>query len=309
MSSSGRIFTNFPRWRDSIPFSVVEVSKDNDSYVPYPNKEMNSWTASEKLDNTKFVSVQSVVAHQDKLYVLDTRNPKFEGILDLPRIFVFDLSSNTLEKTIVIDSNAVKPKSYINDLRVDDAKNKIYLTDSGEAGLVIVDLKTDQSTRILDGDPSTTAEVDHLTIDGKDWNRSIHSDGIALDTKNNILYYYALSGYSLYAIETKYLDANIANDSITSAVKMIRKTGAPDGMIMDDKGIIYLADLENHAITYVTSNGELKTLVKDEQIKWADTFSIYDSYLYFTNSRINEIDGSIKNISFAVDRVKLPETE
>ncbi|KTF07984.1 hypothetical protein MGSAQ_000518 [marine sediment metagenome] len=39
-----------------------------------------------------------MVAHKDKLYVLDTRNPKFKGVVDAPRLFVVDLASNEMKE-------------------------------------------------------------------------------------------------------------------------------------------------------------------------------------------------------------------
>lgn len=37
----GRIFVNFPRWRNGVPYSVAEVMKDG-SHQPYPDREMNT---------------------------------------------------------------------------------------------------------------------------------------------------------------------------------------------------------------------------------------------------------------------------
>jgi hypothetical protein len=81
---------------------------------------------------SKFIGVQSVVAFENKLYVLDTRSPLF-GLTHLA--FVFNLSDNKLEKPY-ITKRQLLPNSYINDLRVDAKNNKIYCIDSGRAGLI-----------------------------------------------------------------------------------------------------------------------------------------------------------------------------
>jgi hypothetical protein len=47
----------------------------------------------------KFIGVQSVVAFENKLYVLDTSSPLFGAVLDAPRLF-FNLSNN--RKTLYI---------------------------------------------------------------------------------------------------------------------------------------------------------------------------------------------------------------
>ncbi|WKN33837.1 L-dopachrome tautomerase-related protein [Porifericola rhodea] len=305
VSDKGRIFANFPRWREGVPFSVVEVNEADGSYDVYPNKTFNSWTIGETPRDSAFVGVQSVVVHKDMLYVLDTRNPLFQGIIEEPRVYVFDLNNDELAQIYVIDSSAVKPKSYVNDLRVDEKRNKIYLTDSGEAGLIIINMQNGNVSRVLDNHPSTMAETDHLTIDGKRWENKTHSDGIALDSKNNRLYYHALTGYSLYYVDTEVLDGS--DTAIQSAVKFVRKTSAPDGMILDDAGNLYYADLENHKINYLTPAGEVKTLVEGEEVRWADTFSIYDGFLYYTNSRIHEASGDVSGMQFPIQKVSLPE--
>lgn len=51
----GRMFVNFPRWRDGVPFSVVEVLKDG-SHRAYPNNEMNEWENGNEISPDKFGS-------------------------------------------------------------------------------------------------------------------------------------------------------------------------------------------------------------------------------------------------------------
>ena len=50
--------------------------------------------------------------------------------------------------------------------------NVIYFTDSGHAGLVILDRETGLTKRVLDDHQSTSAEQSYLTINGKKWNNS-----------------------------------------------------------------------------------------------------------------------------------------
>lgn len=298
----GRMFVNFPRWRDGVPFSVVEVLKDG-SHRAYPNNEMNEWENGNEISSDKFVCVQSVVAYQGKLYVLDTKNPSMKQVLDVPTIYVFDLPTDTLYRTYKL-ADSTKQSSYTNDLRVDDKAGKIYLTDSGAPGLIVVDIESGENYRVLDGHPFTTAEVNHINAGGKGYDGTIHSDGIALDRKNDILYFHALTGYTLYGIPTSQLISRAVDEE-----KIFRmKTPAPDGMIMDEKGNLYMGDLEHNAVVYLTPDRkEIHTLVEGGNISWPDSFAIYDDELYFTNSRIHEAVGDISGMTFPVDKVKLPE--
>jgi hypothetical protein len=72
---------NFPRWRKGVENSVVEITKDNqNSPIPMKNGIPNA------VEDQKFIGVQSVVAFENKLYVLDTRSPLFGAVLDAPRL-------------------------------------------------------------------------------------------------------------------------------------------------------------------------------------------------------------------------------
>ena len=252
------------------------------------------------------MAVQSVVAHNDLLYVLDTRNPLFGGVVDPPRIFVFDLSSNALQRIYTLSTNSYHSDSYVNDLRIDNKTNRAYFTDSGHPGLIVLDLQTGESQRVLNEHPSAAAETDRLTIDGEVWKNTVHSDGIALDTKNDMLYYHALTGYALYRIPTAVL-WNADPSETEKAVEYVAQTPAPDGMIFDDQGRLFLADLENHRVVYLnTNNGKISTLVEGENVRWADTFTIYESDLYYTNSRIHETGEDIDALNFTIYKVALP---
>lgn len=282
----------------------MEIGK-NKKAAPYPNVKWNSWKVGDKDQDSIFVAVQSVIASEDELFVLDTRNPLFQGVVNNPRIFVFDLESDKLKHIYKLGKDGFYRDSYINDLRVDRTNDHIYLTDSNHAGLVVVDMATGNSKRVLSDHYSTVAETDELTINGEQYKNTIHSDGIALDEAGGLLYYHALTGYTLYSVPTKTLREG-SKEEIQNAVKEVAKTTAPDGMILNSDGMIYLADLENNAIMrYNTKVGEQEVLAQGEKIRWADTFSLYDGYLYYTNSRINEVQGDISDMEFSIYRIKL----
>lgn len=302
-SNSGRMFANFPRWRPGVEQSVSEVNQDGD-FMAYPDEKWNSWEVGDSIQDNIFVAVQSVVASDDELFVIDTRNPLFRGVQGQPIIFVFDLESDQLKRAYPLTDGSFYPDSYINDVRIDRAKNRAYFTDSGHPGLVWLDLESGQSYRVLNEHPSTTSEFDQLTIEGRAWGNGVHSDGIALDTENEVLYYHALTGYWLYALPTEVLSQS--EDAIASAVRKVGKTVAPDGMIIDDQANIYLADLEqNRIVRYKLDTMEEEVLASGAGIQWADTFSIFQGELYYTNSRIHEAGGDISQMEFTINKIKI----
>ena len=304
VTHNGRIFANFPRWRESVKNSVVEVDNEG-SHSPYPDKQWNSWKPDQPVSDSTFVAVQSVVASDDKLYVLDTRNPLWKGVVNNPRIFVFDLKTDRLLDILILSDGSFKSNSYTNDLRIDNRNGYIYITDSNEAGLIVYDLNNRSSRRVLDNHYSTKGEFSSLSVNGNKWgNNPVHSDGIAYNIENDRLYFHALTGYTLYSVAGEALRKE-SKPRIEEAVKEEATTPAPDGMIFDEKGNLYMADLENTAIVVLRPEGTIETIVQGDSVGWADTFSIYDDYLYFTDSKIHLAGSGVESMTFTINRIAL----
>ncbi len=293
VSKDGRMFANFPRWRDGIPFSVVEIAKDGSSN-PYPDAKWNSWSGKGLPAKNQFSCVQSVVAHDGLLYVVDPSSPFMKGVVSQPRLQVFDLATNQLKRTYTFSPTVAPKQSYLNDIRIDDANNAAYMTDSGLGAIVVLDLKSGHARRLLAMDKSTKAEDLALTVEGKELTIGgkpprVNSDGIALSPDGKYLYYHALTGKTLYRVPTTALnDGKLSAKKLASMVENLGETPAPDGMIFDAKGNLYMADLQMNSVVYRTPEGVIKTLVQDPRIKWADTFALNGDQLVFTASRLHE---------------------
>ncbi len=312
---SGRIFANFPRWRENLPYSVVEINAKGEA-TPYPDKEWNTWRG--RPEKNRFTCVQSVLAHGGSLYVLDPASPKMEGVIGEPKLYEFDLSSNALKRTYTFNRKVAPKKSYLNDLRVDDENGKIYMTDSGLGGIVVLDRDSGKSWRVLDTHASTKAENVTLLVNGKPFlmkGRSprIHSDGIALSKDEKYLYYHALTGYQLYRVPTSALnDRSLSASDRASQVENSGLTPAPDGMFFDKDGNLYMADLERNAVAYRTPQGQMKILIQDERIQWPDTFTIdRNNNLIFTDSLLQRAPAGTPtdDLTFTIYKVALPPTE
>ncbi len=129
VSHSHRMFVNFPRWGDDVPFTVAELV--NGKTVAYPNEEINDWPGrklpnpnafkDEQADQTHFVNVQSVVVDpDDRLWVLDTGAPKLKNIVPGgPKLVCIDLATNKVIRTILLPPDVAGENSYMNDVRFD----------------------------------------------------------------------------------------------------------------------------------------------------------------------------------------------
>jgi hypothetical protein len=95
--------------------------------------------------------------------------------------------------------------------------------------------------------------------------------------------------------------ANATNGS-RKISQISSETAAPDGMIFDENGTLYFADLENNKIC-MPQRWQYSHLVEGEKIRWAEF--IYNNYLYFTNSRINEVTADISDMTFTLNKIKL----
>ena len=284
ISKDGRLFVNYPYWSSHVPVSVAEVA--NGVARAYPNMEWNQRTGSHS-----FNAVQSVfVDNKDRLWVLDTNNPMFKGVSEIgPQLYVFNLENDEIIKIYNFPKGVYKTSSYFNDVRIDTDKDVAYITDSGDGALIVLDLSTGQSQRLLDDHPSTKSESDHLMCNGQRWENSVDADGIALSPDRQYLYYIALTSHTLYRISTSaLLNEDLSPEELAQQVEKVKKIPATDGMLFDKEGILYLGGLENNSVNRLLPNGDVESVMQSPQIRWADSFTMdQEGNLYFTTSQIH----------------------
>jgi sugar lactone lactonase YvrE len=292
-SKAGRCFVGFPRWTEDPPTSVGEI-RAGGSIHPYPDPDWNTWSVPE--DPAKhFVCVQSVyVDADDDLWVLDPANAYLRGVVSGgAKLVRVDLKKNAVAQVISFDQTVAPPASYLNDVRVDTEHRVAYITDSGLGALVVVDLATGAARRVLAGSSTTKSENVVLKINGREWRPGgqaprINVDGLALDPAGKYLYYHALTARNLYRIETRYLrDPGLSDQALEARVESMGETGAADGIEFGANGYLYLTGIEEGAIKVFVSLGQSRTVVKDKQLVWPDSFARGGEYMYVTSSQIN----------------------
>ena len=300
VTRDGRKFVNFPRWTDDAPISVAEVMKDG-SVRAYPNAEWNGWrnARANELDvKTHFVCVQSVVADgRGNLWVLDPGAPGNEKILPMaPKLVKIDLASDRVVQVIPIDESLALQGTYLNDIRFAPDGRTAYITDSGTRGAIIVlDLELGTGFRALDGDVST--QIDKtvtVTLDGAPLRRpdgrqpAFAADGIALSNDGKTLYWQALTGKTLYSIDTAYLKPTVAVADRAAAVRKAATSTVADGLWMSSTGTLYVTSPQDYSIKRMVA-GRLETVLTDRRLRWPDTMSEGpDGRLYVTASHIQD---------------------
>lgn len=285
VSQGGRVFVNFPRW-SAVPFSVCELV--DSQLITYPDAKWNTWTGSTPPEN-HFVCVQSVyVDDEDFLWILDPASLSGSVVEGGAKLLKIDLETDSIIQIIYFSNAITSGESYLNDVRVDTDTNFAYISDSGVGAIIVVDLINGTSRKLLDRHYSTKAEFTTLEINGHVINFEIHSDGLALNNDKDYLYYKALTGNSLYRIETETLrDTALTNIEVENAVEFVMETLPCDGIEFHPNGNLFFTAIEENAIYYLTPTLEFEIAISDDLLKWPDSFSITpDGDIYLTTSRI-----------------------
>ena len=281
VSKTGRLFVNYPRWQGPHDVDVAEV-QSNGIAKPFPNKEWNTWEKNQTGSN-KWVCVQSVyVDDLDRLWVVDPAAPEMEGVQDNgAKLVQIDLKSNVVTRVYNFTELAGK-NSYLNDVRVDTVSNIAYLSESKEGGIVVLDTVSGNARMVLRRAPCVESNPDHpLRVGGGELQRNgkpmkVNVDGIALSPDREWLYFKPLSDTKLYRIRTADLRDALATGA--DVAKKVEDLGAnftaSDGMIFDQRGNLYLSDMEHDAIVQVSPALKLRVIAHDDKrLLWPDSFA------------------------------------
>ncbi len=282
VSQSGRIFVNYPTWNDyPRDYRVAELV--DGKLQAYPSPEANR----------DFVCVQSVIADgENHLWILDPAKLRDKPVAKTgARLYEVDLSTNRITRIFVFPETVARPGSYLNDVRLDLNRKVAYLTDSGEGGIVVLDLSTGDAWRALTDIPQVKANLQQIDFvsTGPDTHVS-QSDGLELSADGNTLYFTALGGDKLYAVPTAVLrNRKLTVPQRQRSIQVENPQNVPtDGLILDGH-TLYMADLPKETLwTYDLKKHQGKDLDLGQPLRWADSFAKGpDGTLYFTTSQIN----------------------
>ena len=297
VSRTNRIFVNFPRWGDDVPFTVAEVI--HGKVVAYPDATVNDWPGRKSADPTQykdqkenenhFVSVQSVVVDPaNRLWVLDTGSPLLKNALPGgPKLVAIDLTSNKIIKRILLPPSVAGPTSYMNDVRfdlrigaaagLDGIRGIAYITDSSEqgpTGFVVVDLATGQAWRKLDNTPSVKPESGFVmfaegrplykTESGQPAKPSTFAnDSLAISADGSKIFYCPVSATKLYSVPTVALrDRNLSPEATAAQVALVTGKESSDGLESDAAGNIYSTAPASDSILKIGPNPSFATGVE-----------------------------------------------
>ena len=313
-SQEDRLFVAFPRWTRAANMTVAEV-KDG-KLVAFPDMATNRFLP-ERLGEydpkTHLVSVQSVVVDEkNRLWLLDTGSinlgPPIEGG---PKLWGYDLKTGERVKAIEFKpykaeygSGVIKPRTYLNDVRFDLSKGDegiAYITDSGEGGIIVIDLASGTANRNMDGSDAVTADDIELKVEGEPMKQGgetprIHSDGIAVISDGETLAVTPLTSRKLYVFQAQDVRLNwfhraglTSAPRIPSAEVIIEKPSANDGIWYDvETESILTTDFEDNALRRVDpESGKIELVTQDERLLWPDCVVVHKGDIYVTSNQLH----------------------
>jgi sugar lactone lactonase YvrE len=278
-TSSGRIFVPLQRQDPTAGLELAEIVDG----VPraYPDAAWNAWTPG-KAAGDAFVGVNAIrIGPEGDLWVVD-KGAKAHGEAvepGGPKLVQIDLANDRVRRVYSLGAMA-KGHAFVDDVRFNG--RHAYLTDAGSpAGIIVLDLVSGESRRVLDDDPSArqrrTLTGEHHPLVDKDGKPVvIQADQLEVSPDGRWLYYQPCTG-PMSRIETRWLDDPQAPArALALHVQPFADTHSTAGTAMDAAGNIYASDTDALSILKITPGGKVSTVIRDPRLIWADAMWIDD---------------------------------
>lgn len=239
------------------------------------------------------------IDRQNRLWSIDNG---FHGLRQ-PRLLAFDVASGKLVHRWDIPRAIAGLGSFVQDMQVDPAGRFVYIADIGlgslKPALIVYDSVTHSARRVLEKDFSTIARPFFISVKGAPPLKLLGGlypfhpalDSIALDDAGEWLYYAPMSHELLFRVRT----AELRDPSAKPHVETYGPKPQTDGIAIDHDGSLYLTDIEHGALSILTPDRQLHTLVRDPRFRWLDGLSVGpDGWIYMTDSDLHDIMLSTK---------------
>lgn len=275
---------------------VALLNPDRKSTTPYPSADWQSCKNADGSWKTDFNACLDWVLglHTDAngiLWMLDSAKTTDKAAgrpaALVPKLVGWNTKLNRLERVIPISPDATITESQHNDFVVDLKHNVIVDADEAigensggmgdKAALVVIDLSTGVSRRLLQGHFSVMPVTDPIKWDqgtaaAGSFNLNVGVDGIALDKDSEWLYFAPLSAYKLYRIRmSDLLNASLSAAELGARVETYADKPFNGGLSIDSKNNLYLTEIGERAIGIIPPGTRTYArFVKDPNMVWPD---------------------------------------
>ncbi len=283
VSTDGRVFFDLhafghpKRFQDAVLFEVVDGRP-----VPYPSAD-----AQKDLRAPFGLTVD----RQNRLWTVESGG--LEGFQT--RVLAFDLATG---RRVVDHLLPEGVGQFAQDLRVTPDGRVVILADTGlfrftTPALLAVDVRSGQVLRTFSDHPSLQPQNYYIRrFDGAPHrllyglvNFQVGVDGLSITPDGRWLYYATMSHGGLFRLPIATLLDPAAD--VAASVERIGTKPQSDGIEIDSAGTAFITDIENHGLATVTAKGRLQTLVRKDDIVWADSVALApNGDVLFTDSAI-----------------------
>ena len=208
------------------------------------------------------------------------------------RVWGFDIATKSEVFRFEFPESVAPKGSFVQDLAVDEINGWIYLADIAQPGILALNIKTKEVRRFEDRTVQT--ENIDMVIDGK----VIHFGGaparvainpITLSADKSTLFYGAMNGTTWYQLPAALFRNGASDYTISKAIKVAGPKPISDGVATSADGNHYFTNIQHYGIDVLTPAGELKPLVRDPKIDWADNTALDgEGNLYFTVNQLHK---------------------
>ncbi|XP_012941434.2 protein yellow [Aplysia californica] len=306
------VYITAPRVKNArgIPSGLNRVvKKDGKSLLePYPNL---SWHRLGRCSALQMPMSIEIDPNSGYMYVIDAGRvgitSSTPGNYCPAKIMILNLNDNgrLVRSHDLPDSVVSRTSNFLNDIVLDYVTpdgpevRYAYMTDTGDASLVVFDFQRNSSWIFKDKSMQTD-ENSVMTINGVNYTLNFPINGIAMSPNFDYVYYSVIGSKKLFQIPTSVL-RNKDADFGTHVRDLGEKAGSSDGMIAGKKNIYYGAlernavyewqrsrDIESQKVSegQVNVTHERKLDSDHVTMQWPDSFTLdVKGYLWFTSER------------------------
>ena len=324
VAKSGDIFVSVPRWMAGVPSSLNKLvpNPNGPGYVldPWPSWNFNA------IGTGALQYAQSfIIDSKNKMWIPEVGRTNFydaDTSLETSGpagVLIVDVATGVLESRYNFPENVVSyNNSFVNDIVLDEATGYAYFTNTWADGGIIVYDSVQRRSHMFSGPCTERNSSYDFCVNGlcygTDGIGASPSDGIALSADGSVLYFSAVQGIGLYAINTTLLrDFTMTNDEFQRQVKFLGyKSGCSDGLLLLGNDNLYFGNIQDSSLGSLPSvssyfaeasatdsaqtdptlaaGDSIDSFASPSTLNWIDTFSIdfnNSDAFFFTSNKLN----------------------
>ena len=279
------------------PAGLQQTCRNADgSFVPPQNGRYDfclDWVLGFHTDANGILWILDSVKSTDKA---DPAHPRPAALH--AKLVGWNTNTNALHKVIDLDASTITESQH-NDFALDLKHNVAVIADEAigenangvgdKAALVVVDLGTGASRRLLQGDHSVMPNPDPIRWEAQGgvpaaaWGLRVGVDGVALDKNQEWLYFAPLSGYEMFRIRmTDLLDAALTPAQLSGKVEFYAYKPYNGGLTIDNADNLYTTVVGRRTVGIIPPDTrQYRDYVSDPNLIWPDgvTFNA-DGHMY-----------------------------